>query len=122
MAGHAPFLHVPRTTPLAKSLFAVDELSGFIAACALVRPTGIVGLTPKSVKKKLKQPSFAAAVDRDQIREAAGELGVDFDEHVARVIAAMEERADELGLAPREAAQPPDSFDAELSSEDMSTT
>jgi putative nucleotidyltransferase with HDIG domain len=102
--GHAPFLHVPRTTQLAKSLFAVDELSGFIAACALVRPTGIEGLTPKSVKKKMKQPSFAAAVDRDQIREAADELGVDFDEHVARVIAAMEERADELGLAPREDA------------------
>src|SRR5213595_1702056 len=97
-------LRVPRTTPLAKALFAVDELSGFIAACALVRPTGIEGLTPKSVKKKLKQPSFAAAVDRDQIREAADELGVDFDEHVARVIAAMEESADELGLAPREAA------------------
>ena len=96
---------MPRTTPLAKALFAVDELSGFIAACALVRPTGIEGLTPKSVKKKLKQPSFAAAVDRDQIREGAEELGVDFDEHLARVITAMEERADELGLAPREPEQ-----------------
>src|SRR6476620_4280511 len=66
----------PRTTPLAKPLFAVYELSGFVAACALVRPTGIVGLTPKSVKKKLKQPSFAAAVNRDEIREAADDLGV----------------------------------------------
>ena len=104
IAGHADFLGVPRETPLAKTLYAVDELSGFIAACAMVRPTGIVGMTPKSVKKKLKQPSFAAGVDRDDVRRGADELGVDFDEHVARVIAAMEERADELGLAPRDAA------------------
>src|ERR671939_247897 len=61
VAGHATFLGVPRETDMAKALFAVDELSGFIAACALVRPTGIHGMTPKSVKKKLKQPSFAAA-------------------------------------------------------------
>jgi putative nucleotidyltransferase with HDIG domain len=102
VAGHADFLNVPRTTPLAKTLYAVDELSGFITACAMVRPTGIVGMTPKSVKKKLRQPSFAAAVDRDDIRRGAEDLGVDFDEHVARVVAAMEGRADELGLAPRE--------------------
>jgi putative nucleotidyltransferase with HDIG domain len=100
VAGHATFLGVPRESELAKTLFAVDELSGFIAACALVRPTGIVGLTPKSVKKKLKQPSFAAGVNRDEVRQGAEELGVDFDEHVAFVIAAMEERADDLGLAP----------------------
>jgi putative nucleotidyltransferase with HDIG domain len=100
VAGHAEFLHHPRTTPLAKTLFAVDELSGFVAACALVRPTGIEGLTPKSVKKKLKQPSFAAAVDREQMRVAAEELGVDFDEHLSTVIAAMEDRADQLGLSP----------------------
>jgi putative nucleotidyltransferase with HDIG domain len=98
VAGHAEFLNHPRTTPLAKTLFAVDELSGFVAACALVRPTGIVGLTPKSVKKKLKQPSFAAAVDREQMQRAADELGVDFDEHLRLVIGAMELRADELGL------------------------
>jgi putative nucleotidyltransferase with HDIG domain len=104
VAGHAEFLNHPRTTPLAKTLFAVDELSGFIAACALVRPTGIVGLTPKSVKKKLKQPSFAAAVDREQMRRAADELGVDFDEHLQRVIDAMEARKEELGLEPREEA------------------
>jgi putative nucleotidyltransferase with HDIG domain len=102
VAGHAPFLHVPRTTQLAKTLYAVDELSGFITACALVRPTGIIGLTPKSVKKKMKQPSFAAAVNREEMREAADELGVDWDEHIALVIGAMEERADELGLGPRE--------------------
>ena len=101
VAGHADFLGVPRNTRLAKTLYAVDELSGFIAACALVRPDGIHGMTPKSVKKKLKQPSFAAAVDREQVRRSAEELGVDFDEHVARVIAAMEERAGELGLEPR---------------------
>jgi putative nucleotidyltransferase with HDIG domain len=101
VAGHAEFLGVPRETQLAKTLFAVDELSGFIAACALVRPTGIEGMTPKSVKKKLKAPSFAAGVDRDQVRRGADELGVDFDQHVAFVIEAMAERADELGLSPR---------------------
>lgn len=104
VAGHATFLGVPRETELAKTLFAVDELSGFIAACALVRPTGIEGLAPKSVKKKLKQPSFAAGVNRDEVRQGADELGVDFDEHVAFVIAAMAERAGDLGLEPREPA------------------
>jgi putative nucleotidyltransferase with HDIG domain len=98
VAGHATFLGVPRETRMAKALYAVDELSGFVAACALVRPTGIHGMTPKSVKKKLKQPSFAAAVNRDEVREGAGELGVDFDEHLAKVIAALEERAEELEL------------------------
>jgi predicted hydrolase (HD superfamily) len=83
---------------MAKTLYAVDELSGFVAACALVRPTGIDGMKPKSVKKKLKQPSFAAGVNRDEVYQGAAELGVDFDEHVAFVIAAMEERAGELGL------------------------
>jgi putative nucleotidyltransferase with HDIG domain len=106
VAGHAEYLGVPRATPLAKTLYAVDELSGFVAACALVRPQGIHGLTPKSVRKKLKQPSFAAAIGREQLRAGAEELGVDFDEHVAKVIAAMEARADELGLGPREGEQP----------------
>jgi predicted hydrolase (HD superfamily) len=100
VAGHAEYLNVPRRTPLAKTLFAVDELSGFISACALVRPTGIEGLKPKSVRKKLKQPSFAAKVDRDQIRRGIEELGVDESEHIQFVIDAMAERADELGLAP----------------------
>ena len=99
VAGHADFMGVPRETRMAKTLYAVDELSGFIAACALVRPTGIDGLTPKSVKKKLKQPSFAAGVNRDEVREGAEDLGVEFDEHVAFVIAAMEDRADDLGLS-----------------------
>jgi putative nucleotidyltransferase with HDIG domain len=98
VAGHATFLNVPRETLMAKALFAVDELSGFVTACAYVRPTGIHGLTPKSVKKKLKQPSFAAAVNRDEVHQGAEELGVDFDEHITKVIAAMEEHAAELGL------------------------
>jgi putative nucleotidyltransferase with HDIG domain len=104
VAGHATFLNVPRETRMAKTLYAVDELSGFVAACALVRPTGIHGMTPKSVKKKLKQPSFAAAVNRDEVREGAGELGVDFDEHLRNVIAALEGRAAELGLEGSEAS------------------
>ncbi len=98
IAGHAVYLGVPRETDLAKTLFAVDELSGFIAACALVRPTGIHGMTPKSVKKKLKTPAFAAGVNRDEVRQGAEELGVDFDEHITQVIAALEERSAELGL------------------------
>ena len=101
VAGHADFLEVPRETDLAKTLYAVDELSGFVAACALVRPTGIEGMKPKSVKKKLKQPSFAAAVDRDQVQRGMDELGVDPDEHIALVIEALSERADELGIGPR---------------------
>lgn len=101
VAGHADFLEVPRETQLAKTLYAVDELSSFVAACALVRPTGIEGMKPKSVKKKLKQPSFAAAVDRDQVQRGIDELGVDADEHMALIIAALAERADELGIGPR---------------------
>ncbi|MEJ7817113.1 MAG: HDIG domain-containing metalloprotein [Thermoleophilaceae bacterium] len=101
VAGHAPYLGVPRTTRLAKTLYAVDELSGFVAACALVRPTGIEGMSPKSVKKKLKTPAFAAAVNRDEVHASAQELGEDFDEHLRTVIAAMEARRDELGLTAR---------------------
>ena len=99
VAGHAEVLDVPRETLMAKTLFAVDELSGFIAACALVRPTGIEGMKPKSVRKKLKQPSFAAKVDRDQIQRGIEDLGVDEGEHIQFVIDAMAERADELGLS-----------------------
>jgi len=106
IAGHAPFLGVPRETPMAKTLYAVDELSGFIVACAYVRPEGIHGMTPKSVKKKLKTPAFAAAVNRDEVREGAEQLGVDFDEHIRTVIAALEARADELELHGKAAAEP----------------
>jgi putative nucleotidyltransferase with HDIG domain len=100
IASHADFMGVSRQSAMEKTLYAVDELSGFLLACAYVRPQGLEGLTPKSVKKKLKQPSFAAAVNREDVRAGADELGVDFDEHVAFVIAALNERADELGVAP----------------------
>jgi putative nucleotidyltransferase with HDIG domain len=106
IAGHAPFLGVSRETPMAKTLYAVDELSGFVVACAYVRPEGIHGMTPKSVKKKLKTVAFAAAVNRDEVREGAEELGVDFDEHIRTVIAALEARADELELHGKGAAEP----------------
>jgi putative nucleotidyltransferase with HDIG domain len=104
VAGHADFLGVPRETQMAKALYAVDEMSGFITACALVRPTGIEGMKPKSVRKKMKQPSFAAAVDRDQLERAAEELGVEMNEHIQLVIDALAEHADELGLGPEEDA------------------
>ena len=98
IASHADFLGVPPESEMERTLVAVDELCGFLVACAYVRPEGIRGLTPKSVKKKLKQPSFAAAVNRDEVREGAEKLGADFDEHVAFVIEALEARADELAL------------------------
>ena len=96
VASHADFLRVSRDSPMEKALYAVDELSGFILAVAYVRPDGLHGMTPKSVKKKLKQPSFAAAVGRDELREGAEDLGVDFDEHLAIVIAALQQRSAEL--------------------------
>jgi putative nucleotidyltransferase with HDIG domain len=96
VASHADFMGVPRQTPMEKTLYAVDELSGFILAVAYVRPEGLQGMTPKSVKKKLKQPSFAAAVGREEIRQGAEDLGVDFDEHLAFVIEALAARSDEL--------------------------
>jgi putative nucleotidyltransferase with HDIG domain len=98
IAGHAEYLNVPRETTMAKTLFAVDELSGFVTACALVRPTGIEGMKVKSVRKKLKQPSFAAKVDRGQIDRAIAELGVDETEHIQRVIDALSAEAETLGL------------------------
>jgi putative nucleotidyltransferase with HDIG domain len=96
--SHANHLGLPRDTLLKKSLFACDELSGFVHACGLVRPTGLEGLEPKSVKKKLKQPSFAAGVSRDDVYEGAEQLGVDLDTHIENVIAAMRPIAGELGL------------------------
>jgi putative nucleotidyltransferase with HDIG domain len=98
IASHADFLEVSRDSPLEKTLFAVDELTGFISAVSFVRPEGIHGLSPKSVKKKMKMNAFAAAIDRDALREGAELLGEDFDDHVAFVIAAMEAKADELDL------------------------
>ncbi|ARA92712.1 HAD family hydrolase [Rhodothermaceae bacterium RA] len=96
--GHATYSGVPRTTTLAKTLFAVDELAGFITAVAYVRPTGLEGMTPKSVKKKLKDRAFAAAVSREDIRQGAEELDLDLDTHIAHVITGMNARADRLGF------------------------
>jgi len=98
IASHADFLGVSRDSQMERTLHAVDELSGFLVACAVVRPAGIHGLTPKSVKKKLKDRSFAAAVDRDDVRTSAEELGLDFDEHVTFVVAALQPHAEALGL------------------------
>jgi putative nucleotidyltransferase with HDIG domain len=96
--SHANHLGLARDTLLKRSLFACDELSGFVHACGLVRPTGLEGLEPKSVKKKLKQPSFASGVSRDDVYEGAELLGLELDEHIANVIAAMQPIAGELGL------------------------
>ena len=98
--AHADYLDVPRDTLMAKTLYAVDELSGFIVACALVRPEGLEGLRAKSVRKKMKQKSFAAAVNREDIVRGAEELGVDLNEHIEFVAGALRERSDVLGLAP----------------------
>jgi putative nucleotidyltransferase with HDIG domain len=96
--SHAEHLSLPRDTLLKRALFACDELSGFIHACGLVRPTGIDGLEPKSVKKKLKQPSFAAGVHRDEVYAGAEGLGIELDEHIRNVIEALQPIAPELGL------------------------
>lgn len=98
IASHADYLGVSRDSAMEKTLYAVDELSGFVMACAYVRPQGIHGLGAKSVRKKLKQASFAAAIDRDELRRAADELGVDFDAHVDFVIEALTQEADALEL------------------------
>ena len=96
--SHAEHLALPRDTPLKRVLFACDELSGFVHACGLVRPTGLDGLEPKSVKKKLKQPSFAAGVHRDEVYAGAELLGLELDEHIANVVAALQPISRELGL------------------------
>src|SRR5918995_2225666 len=101
--GHADYLDVPRDTLMSRSLYAVDELSGFIAACALVRPEGLENMKAKSVRKKMKQKSFAAAVNREDIVRGAEELDVDLDEHIEFVGEALRERSEELGFVPREA-------------------
>ena len=96
--SHAEHLELPRDTPLKRALFACDELSGFVHACGLVRPTGLEGLEPKSVKKKLKQPSFAAGVHRDEVYAGAELIGLDLDEHIANVVAALQPISEPLGL------------------------
>ena len=97
--GHASYTGVARATPLARALFAVDELCGFLIACALVRPSrSLQDLEVASVKKKLKDKAFARGVNRDEVRQGAEELGVPFDEHVAFVIAALRPVEGTLGL------------------------
>jgi putative nucleotidyltransferase with HDIG domain len=101
--GHADYLDVPRDTPMSKTLYAVDELSGFIVACALMRPEGLENMKAKSVRKKMQQKSFAAAVNRDDIVRGAEELGVDLNEHIEFVASALRERSGDLDLAPGKA-------------------
>ncbi len=97
--GHALYSGVPRTTHLAKVLFACDELAGFLTACALVKPTkSIAHVEVSSVKKKMKDKAFARGVHREDIVQGAAELGVDLDTHIAFCIEAMKKRASELGL------------------------
>ncbi|MES2789089.1 MAG: HD domain-containing protein [Planctomycetota bacterium] len=101
--SHADYLtDCPRVSLLDKVLYACDELSGFITACALVRPGRLEGLTAKSVRKKLKQLSFAANVHRDDVTNGAADLGVDLDQHIDFVIAALQKSAEELDLQPVE--------------------
>ncbi|HKV72068.1 MAG TPA: HD domain-containing protein [Gemmatimonadales bacterium] len=97
--GHADYTGVARETPLAKTLFAVDELCGFLVACALVRPSkSLADLEVSSVKKKLKDRAFARGVNRDDVRRGAEELGVPLDEHIAFVISALRPIERTLGL------------------------
>ena len=101
VASHADYMGVPRDSQAAKALFAVDELTGFLTACALVRPdTAIAEVKVKSVKKKLKDKAFARGVNRDDVRRGAEELGVELDEHIVFVRDAMAGIADQLALPP----------------------
>jgi len=96
--GHVPQMGVPRETQMAKTLFACDELCGFIFAVAVIRPTKISDLGASSVKKKLKDKAFARAVNREEIYGGVSELGVSLDDHIQFVIEAMKGAAGELGL------------------------
>lgn len=98
--SHADHLNVTRETLLEKHLYACDELPSFIHACARVRPQGFDGLEPKSVKKKLKQPSFAAGVNREDVADGAELIGRDLDDHIRFVIGALTPIAGVLGLPP----------------------
>jgi putative nucleotidyltransferase with HDIG domain len=98
--SHAEYLDVPRETALEKTLYAVDELTGFIGAVALVRPSrAVADVSPSAVRKKMKDKAFARNVDREAMVQGAAELDVDFDEHVAFVVEAMSANAEALGLA-----------------------
>ena len=98
--GHAQYSGVPRVTPMAKTLFAVDELTGLITATALVRPSrSVLEVEARSVRKKMKDKAFARGVSREDVIQGAEALGVELDEHIAFVIGAMQRSADTLGLA-----------------------
>ena len=98
--GHAQYTNTPRESMMAKTLFAVDELTGLITATALVRPTKSVHeVDARSVRKKMKDKAFARGVNRDDVINGAQELGVDLDEHISFVIASMQARSADLGLA-----------------------
>jgi putative nucleotidyltransferase with HDIG domain len=107
--GHADYTGVPRDTLLAKTLFACDELAGFITACALVRPSRIATLEAKSVRKRMKDKAFARSVNREDIVKGAAELGIPLDEHIAFCIDAMRGIAGRLDLASPEAFKTSDS-------------
>jgi putative nucleotidyltransferase with HDIG domain len=97
--GHASYTGVERSSLMAKTLFAVDELAGFIIAVALVRPSKkLEEVRVQSVKKKMKDKAFAASVSREEIRQGAEELGADLDEHIGFVLGALKEKAGDLGL------------------------
>lgn len=99
--GHASYTGIPRDTPMARALFAVDELCGFLVACALVRPSrSLADLEVSSVRKKLKDKAFARGVSRDDVIQGAAELGVPLDEHIAFVLAALRPHERVLGLGP----------------------
>ncbi|TWW11776.1 HDIG domain-containing protein [Planctomyces bekefii] len=103
--SHADYLpDCPRVSRLDKALYACDELCGFLVACALMRPARLDGMTAKSVRKKMKQASFAAAVSRDDIVRGAADLGVDLDEHITFLIGALAAIAPELDLVPEAGA------------------
>lgn len=104
ISAHYTKWGVPYESTLDKALLACDELTGFVGACCMVRPEGITTLTPKSVKKKLKQKSFAAGVEREEVTAGMELLGVDPTEHIQFVIDALREHAAELGLAGADAA------------------
>ena len=98
--GHATYCNVPRESLMAKSLFAVDELTGLVTATALVRPTrSVLEVDARSVRKKMKDKAFARGVSREDVLQGASELGVELDEHIQFVVDAMKARADLLGLA-----------------------
>jgi predicted hydrolase (HD superfamily) len=106
IVSHAEYCNVPRQSALEHTLFACDELAGFLTACALIKPgKSIFEVEPDSVKRKLKDKAFARGVNRDDVRKGAEELGMPLEEHIAFCIAAMRTAADELGLRGNQAAR-----------------